>query len=314
MDSANRAMPVPHDGGFPRALAAAACGLYAATVTVRLGGGWREALAGAALGLTAGGLHGAALARREVAFVRTVAVSFLATLPALAIAALLGPLDLERALVGGFTILAPIALLTLATGLLVRGGAEAGAGHLVRAAGRTLAIALGGAAAWTLGGRAAASLGNAALPPLAVTLPPPVLGSLLMLSGIALTVCLQARWRDAPWMIAGVLLAQGLQTLTCLPFLPEGCAFLSAFGLGALAILQSRVTGQAPALLIVPGLLQLATTFAGARVVAALADAGSGAGCWPGALMGALFAAAQLVGGLLFAEAAFSRPRAPRSG
>ena len=57
-------------------------------------------------------------------------------------------------------------------------------------------------------------------------------GRPVALGGVALTVCLQGRWRDTPWMVAGVLVAFGSHELTKPIFPPDGSAFLATFLLG----------------------------------------------------------------------------------
>jgi hypothetical protein len=57
----------------------------------------------------------------------------------------------------------------------------------------------------------------------------PIMMALVVMGGVALTVCLQGRWRDTPWMVAGVLLAFGSHELTKLLFPPDGSPCLATF-------------------------------------------------------------------------------------
>ena len=79
------------------------------------------------------------------------------------------------------------------------------------------------------------------------------------------TVCLQGRRRDTPWIIAGVLVAFGAHEVTKTIFPPDGSPFLATLLLGAVAIIQYRLGGRLPAILIIPGFLQIALWVPGER-------------------------------------------------
>jgi uncharacterized membrane protein YjjB (DUF3815 family) len=98
-------------------------------------------------------------------------------------------------------------------------------------------------------------------------LPPHVVFAILAVGSIPLAVCLQARMRDLGFVMLGVLVAWGAQEVTKVMMGPSGAPMFSALVLAAVAQLQSRVTGRAPALVIVPGLLQLTPGFLGTESV-----------------------------------------------
>ena len=73
-----------------------------------------------------------------------------------------------------------------------------------------------------------------------------MISSLVAVGGVALTVCLQGRWRDTPWMVAGVLVAFGSHELTKLIFPLHGSPFLATFLLATVAVLQYRLGVVSP--------------------------------------------------------------------
>jgi uncharacterized membrane protein YjjB (DUF3815 family) len=207
------------------------------------------------------------------------------------------------------SLLVPAMVLTIGTREIVHEALESGVLRLAYSLLRFLMIGAGIAAAM----KVYALFGPlpAAITP--VPLPMPIVLALLVLGGVALTVCLQGRWRDAPWMVAGVLLAFGSHELSRLLFPPDGSAFLATFLLGAVAIIQYRLGGRLPAILIIPGFLQIAPGFLGSEAVLALLRPGAQASVHT--FFQVMLLALQLVTGLLVAEAAFGRlgPRPQRA-
>jgi uncharacterized membrane protein YjjB (DUF3815 family) len=130
---------------------------------------------------------------------------------------------------------------------------------------------------------------------------------LVVLGAVPLTVCLQGRWVDAPWIAAGALVAFGGRELTKLLFPPDGSPALATFALGTVALAVRRLGGPMPALLIIPGLLQIAPGFLGTEAV--LASLRGSAGASGSTLFDVLLLALQLVTGLLAAEALFGSSR-----
>jgi uncharacterized membrane protein YjjB (DUF3815 family) len=134
---------------------------------------------------------------------------------------------------------------------------------------------------------------------------------LVALGGVALTICLQGRRRDAPWMVAGVLIAFGSHELSKLIFPPDGSAFLATFMLTAAAIVQYRLGGRLPAILIIPGFLQIAPGFLGSKSVLELLRPGVHHGT-SDTFFHVMLLALQLVTGMLIAETVFGY-RGPRA-
>src|SRR5688500_14687325 len=112
----------------------------------------------------------------------------------------------------------------------------------------------------------------------ASALPTGVVLALVAVGGASLTLCLQARWRDLPWVAGAVVFAYGIQVLVQLGIPEQGSGLISAFALGLVAELQAKLHGTLPAMLIVPGLLQLAPGFLGTKIVLSLLHDAPGAG------------------------------------
>jgi uncharacterized membrane protein YjjB (DUF3815 family) len=127
--------------------------------------------------------------------------------------------------------------------------------------------------------------------------------ALVVLGAVPLTVYLQGRWSDVPWVAAGALVAFGSRELTKLGWPPDGSAFLATFALGAVAMIQRSFGGRLPAVLIIPGFLQIAPGFLGTEAVLALLRPGAAAG--DSTFFHVLLQAMQLVAGLAVAEAVF---------
>src|SRR3954453_1564407 len=111
-------------------------------------------------------------------------------------------------------------------------------------------------------------------------------------------------------MVAGVLLAVGSHTLTKLVFPPDCSAFFATLLLTAVAIVQYRVTRRRlPAILIIPGFLQIAPGFLGTQSVLALLQPDAKPSIHT--FFQVMLLSLQLVTGLLIAEAALGW-RGPR--
>src|SRR5215471_17627315 len=115
MVTTKRAGAVRSAGTFSRPLVAGACALYGATVAARLGGSWRELVAAAVVALVCGGLQGNALLRCRADLGKTFVTATAATLAALLLVPVLSPRDLGGGLFGGLAVLAPAALVAVAT-------------------------------------------------------------------------------------------------------------------------------------------------------------------------------------------------------
>jgi uncharacterized membrane protein YjjP (DUF1212 family) len=281
-------------------------GVYGAAVSARVGGGWREVAAGTIVGLIAGLVHFGSTRSRQLDLLQSFTGAFLGTLAAFLLRLVMPPFDEARAVFGGMSLLVPAMVLTIGTAEIVHEALESGVLRLAYGVLRFVMIGFGIAAAMKV-------FGLFAGPPMSVAsrpLPMPIVLGLVTLGGVALTVCLQGRWRDTPWIVAGVLVAFGAHELTRLIFPPDGSPFLATFLLGAVAIVQYRLGGRLPAILIIPGFLQIAPGFLGTRTVLALIRPGSQASI--DTVYHVVLLALQLVIGLLVAEAVFGW-RGPRA-
>jgi uncharacterized membrane protein YjjB (DUF3815 family) len=94
-----------------------------------------------------------------------------------------------------------------------------------------------------------------------------VLAILGSFGAAALLVVLQIRWRDFAWVVGGIWLAYGSQEFAEIHLAGHAAPLLSAFLLGVGALLQNRFTGRSPAVVFVPGLLQMTPGFLGTTAV-----------------------------------------------
>jgi uncharacterized membrane protein YjjP (DUF1212 family) len=241
----------------------AAYAVYSAAVAARIGGRWLEMVGAAIVGLVAGAIHMGTAHREALNLQKSFLAGLFGTLCVLALALVLPGLGQAQVLFGGMTLLVPAMVITigmheLASGALESGISRAGYGFL-----RFAMIAAGiaaGAAIWRL----VAPIAAAGTPH---ALPEGVVLAILVVGALALVVCLQLRWHDAPWVIGGVLVAFAVQELTK-HFIPDrGAPMVSAFMLASVAYLQARATGRSPAFVLVPGMLQLAPGFLGTKAV-----------------------------------------------
>ena len=296
---------VSRPSAFPSWAVALGYGAYGAAVSARIGGGWREVAAGIVVGFVAGAVHFGSTRSRQLDLVQSLAGAVCATLAAFLLRRVLPPFDQARAIFGGMSLLVPAMVLTIGTAEMVHDGLESGVLRVSYALLRFLMMGFGAAAAIKLYGAFAPLPASVAPVPLSM----PIVIALVVMGGVALTVCLQGRWRDTPWMVAGVLVAFGSHELTKLFFPPDGNPFLATFLLGTVAILQYRFGGRLPAILIIPGFLQIAPGFLGTETGLALLRPGAHAS--NDTLFHVMLLALQLVTGLLLAEAVFGW-RGPR--
>jgi uncharacterized membrane protein YjjP (DUF1212 family) len=253
------ALPAP----YPKALVVLAYGVYGAAVAARIGAGWTELGVAALGGLVAGVIHFGTIRSRKVDLTKSFLAGLMGSLVVFGLAAVLPPFDMARALFAGVTLLVPAMVITIGVHELANEALESGVIRLAYGLQRYSMLGagvLGAASLWQLGG---------ALPDAraASALPTPIVFALLALGGASLTFCLQARWRDLPWLAGAVVTAYGIQALVQLRIPGGAAALFSAWALGLVAQLQSRLHGKLPAMIIVPGLLQLVPGFLGTEVV-----------------------------------------------
>ena len=279
-------------------------GVYGAAVSARVGGGWREVVVGVVVGLVAGLVHFGSTHSRQLDLLQSFTGALAWNAGGVPDAAGDAAFDEARAVFGGMSLLVPAMVLTIGTREIVHEALESGVLRLAYGVLRFVMIGFGVAGAIGLFGMFAPPPPSVA----AVPLPMPIVVALVALGGVALTVCLQGWWRDTPWMVAGVLVAFGTHTLTKLILPPDGSAFLATFLLGGVAIVQHRMGGRLPAVLIIPGFLQIAPGFLGSETVLALLRPGAHASV--DTAFHVVLLALQLVTGLLLAEVVFGwRPR-----
>lgn len=285
---------------YGNALVVLAYGVYGAAVAARVGGAWLEVGVGGLVGVVAGLIHYGTIHHPRVDLQQTFIAGFAGSIAALLCMLALPAFDFGRALFGGVTLLVPAMVVTIATHELANDALESGTVRFVYGLLRFVMLAVGIGAAMKLWSLVFAlpEPAHATALPIVVVLP------LIALGGAALIVCLQARLRDAPWIIGAALLAYGTQELTKVFFGDTGAPLACALVLGAAAYLQARLPGHVPATVLVPGLLQLAPGFLGTESVLHLLQ-GRGGGDWT--FFRVLLVALQLVTGLIVASVLFHR-------
>jgi uncharacterized membrane protein YjjB (DUF3815 family) len=205
-------------------------------------------------------------------------------------------------------LLVPSSVLTVGVSEIANGALEAGVPRLSYALVRFALLGAGMAAAfksWAL----FHALPFAHEADEVAGLPKLVVLAILGVGATALTVVLQVRWRDFAWVLGGVWLAYGSKELAEVLLAGHHTApLVSALLVGAGAQLQHRFTGRSPAIVIVPGLLQLTPGYLGTtallRMLAGTPKAGDNFGH-------VMLLAVQLTIGFLLANVLFrSRARA----
>jgi uncharacterized membrane protein YjjB (DUF3815 family) len=256
-----------------------------------------ESVVGAVTGLLAGCIHFVAARSARVDLQQSFIAALVGTLAALSLTLVLPPFDAARAVFGGMCLLVPAMVLTTGVHELANDALESGTTRVAYGVLRFLMIGFGIIAAaklWTI---------VAPLPPRVTSAPFswPVPLVLVIIGGAALTLVLQGRARDLPWIVAAAFIAYGAHKLTILLFGGKGSPFLAALALGIVAGLQARLPGHVAATMLIPGLLQLAPGFLGTEDILGVlgrGDHASGAAPFGNVFLAAL----QLVSGLLVAE------------
>ena len=280
---------------FPRWQVVLGYGIYGAAVTARIGGGWLEMAVAVVVGLVAGLIHLGAVINRPVDLLKSFIAALAGGLVAMALARLLPPFDFARSLFGGVCMLVPAMLLTIGTFEVANDGLEPGfpaglRGAPVRA---DRARPRGGAPALAAVRWPARRPG----PPLSW----PLVTALVAVGGAVLTVCLQARRRDLPWVVFGTLLAFGADRLSKLLLGHSGSPLLAALILGVVALVVGRKPDRAYGTMVIPGLLQLAPGFIGTEAVMRLMRIGGGVGAEEATFFKVSLVTTQLVIGLMLA-------------
>lgn len=291
---------------FPTWLIVVAYAGYGMATAARVGGRWIEMCVAGVVGVIAGLTHREAAKLRAFSTQQTFVVALLGTLVVLGLAVVLPPMNLVQALFGGIVLTVPAMVVAIAADELASGDLESGVARLGYGIIRFVMIGLGvliGTKGWTIFGPL----------PESVTphrLPDPLILVLLVGGALALSVCLTATRSQIAGIVLGVLAAWGTQALTILLFGAPGDPTVAAFLLGLVALLYARLSGDAPATVVIPGLLQLAPGFLGTRTIVGLVEhtgtEGSGG-------VSVLLAVLQLFTGLLLAFVVGRRARRPAS-
>jgi uncharacterized membrane protein YjjP (DUF1212 family) len=284
---------------YPGWLVLAAYATYGGAVAARVGGRWLEVLVAAAVGALAGKINFGTVRFARANLQKSFLAALAGALVALLVGRLLPSFDVARATFGGIALLVPAMVLTLATAEMANGALESGVIRLAYGLLRFLMLGFGMAAAarlWMLFGALPAHFQHAPLPG-------PVVLALVAVGGAALTVCMQARPRDLPWIVGAATLAYGVQELTKMLLGGHGSPLAAAFVLGVAGLGYARLPGRAAGTVLFPGLLQLAPGFIGIEAVVTLLGERAGGERFFDVLMTAL----QLVTGLLLAEALLAR-------
>jgi uncharacterized membrane protein YjjP (DUF1212 family) len=243
----------------PWPLLVGAYAIAGAALTPVLGGGWREAVAGALVGLVVGtiALSAARTARAEpmVAPVAALAASFCAAaLVELGISASPEVVTLAALVTFLPGMRLTIGMWELATEHLQSGVANT-ASALVQLLGLVFGVGIGRSIAQSWFG-----------PAEQVGLDLSFSGTHLaaaVAAGLAFTLTLRARYRDAIVMCAATVLALSAQELGAAVFGDEAAVFVAALAVGMAGGLGGRLLNRSPLVFVVPGVLMLVPGSAG---------------------------------------------------
>jgi uncharacterized membrane protein YjjP (DUF1212 family) len=243
----------------PWPLLVGAYAIAGAALTPVLGGGWREAVAGALVGLVVGtiALSAARTARAEpmVAPVAALAASFCAAaLVELGISASPEVVTLAALVTFLPGMRLTIGMWELATEHLQSGVANT-ASALVQLLGLVFGVGIGRSIAQSWFG-----------PAEQVGLDASFSGTHLaaaVAAGLAFTLTLRARYRDAIVMCAATVLALSAQELGAAVFGDEAAVFVAALAVGMAGGLGGRLLNRSPLVFVVPGVLMLVPGSAG---------------------------------------------------
>jgi uncharacterized membrane protein YjjP (DUF1212 family) len=233
--------------------------LAGAALTPVLGGGWRESVAAAAVGLVVGGiaLPGSRTARLEpmVAPVAGLAASFLATSL------------VQLGFSGSPDVVTLAALVTFLPGMrLTIGMRELATEHLQSGVANT-ASALVQLLGLVFGVGVGRSIATSWFGPVDSIAPEAAFSGVYLLAavaaGLAFTVTLRARWRDALVMCAATTLAVGARELATTLFGAQAAVFVAALVVGLAGGLVALRLRRSPLVFIVPGVLMLVPGSAG---------------------------------------------------
>ena len=233
--------------------------LAGAALTPVLGGGWREATAGALVGLVVGGIaipaRHAARTEPMVAPVAAVAASFCAVS--------LAQLGLDAAP----DVVTLAALVTFLPGMtLTIGMRELSTEHLQSGVANT-ASALVQLLGLVFGVGIGRSIAVSWFGDVSATAPDTTFSAIHLLAavaaGVAFTLTLRARFRDASVMCAATVLALGANEVGAVLFGDDAAAFVAALTVGVAGGVVGYALRRSPLVFVVPGVLMLVPGSAG---------------------------------------------------
>jgi len=237
----------------------AAYALAGAALTPVLGGGWREAVAGALVGLVVGGIalpaRRAARTEPVVAPVAAVAASFCAVS-----VAQLG-LDVSPDVVTLAALVTFLPGMTLTIGMRelstehLQSGVANTASALVQLLGLVFGVGVGRSIAVNWFGGVAASTPDTTFTAVHLLA--------AAAAGIAFTVTLRARLRDATLMCAATVMALGANEVGSVVFGKEASAFVAALAVGIAGGIAGSRLRRSSLVFVVPGVLMLVPGSAG---------------------------------------------------
>jgi len=237
----------------------AAYALAGAALTPVLGGGWREALAGALVGLVVGGIalpaRRAARTEPVVAPLAAVAASFCAV----AIAQLV--LDAAPDVVTLAALVTFLPGMTLTIGMRelstehLQSGVANTASALVQLLGLVFGVGVGRSIAVGWFGTVGSSTPDTAFAGVHLLA--------ALAAGVAFTVTLRARSRDATVMCAATVLALAANEVGALVFGKDASAFVAALVVGIVGGVAGSLLRRSSLVFIVPGVLMLVPGSAG---------------------------------------------------
>lgn len=280
----------------------AAYGLSAMAATRFFGGDARDALAGAVVGMLVGGVSLVLTARSDRAALAEFLAGIVATLGAWVLAHLMPPITMGAVMLAGVVVLLPGFNMTRSLVELATRNLASGSSRFMGSVMTLVALGFGAA----IGDRIVMRL------PLAEMQPPlPALDWLGVLpaglvSSLAAVILLQARWRDAGWIVLAAMLGLYGARLGATLLGPELGVCLGAFVVGVSGNVFSRIFRRAAVTMVAPGLLPLVPGSLGMRGTAFLfMDSPARSASWA---IAALVIAGALVAGLLAANV-FVPPR-----
>ncbi len=275
---------------------AGAFGAAAAMVATLLGGGAADVVAAGLIGVLIGVLTVASARHPRVAVASEAIAAIIATLLAGATAAWITPLSVKITVVSGLIVLMPGLALTNAVREISTQHLVSGTARLAGALASLLKLTFGALA----GAQILAVLGWAPAWPAPAPLPDWAQVPALLIGSAAFVVLFQARWRDAPLVMAAAVAGYLSTRLGSGLYGPAFGVFVGGLVIGALSNLYARYRGRPGALVREPGIILLVPGAVGFRSVSLLLERDVHIGVDAGLLLVSLLVA--LVAGLLFGD------------